>query len=219
MQTAVEANLQFTAHAVGDGAVHALLDAYEEVDKATPIRKTRPCLTHANFMSKEAVELLPKLGVCVDVQPVWLYLDARTLVGQFGYDRLRYFQPLREHLRGRRHRRRRLGPHAEDRRAAGDQPLRPVARHGDGRHAQGPLVRRPTSPRRGADARAGRPACTRRTTPSSLFLDDKVGSLEVGKLADLIVLDRDPLTCPADDLRETKVLRTYLGGKPVFAAK
>ena len=35
------------------------------------------------------------LGVAVDIQPAWLYLDTRTLVAQFGTDRLRYFQPLK----------------------------------------------------------------------------------------------------------------------------
>jgi predicted amidohydrolase YtcJ len=48
-----------------------------------------------------------------------------------------------------------------------------------------------------------------------LFLDDKAGALEPGKLADLIVLDRDLLTCPTEAIRDTKVLRTYLSGKLV----
>ena len=45
------------------------------------------------------------------------------------------------------------------------------------------------------------------------------GSLEVGKLGDLIVIDRDVLTCPADDIRDTKVLFTVVGGKVVFERK
>ena len=49
-----------------------------------------------------------------------------------------------------------------------------------------------------------------------LFLEDQVGSLEVGKLADFAVLDRDLLTCPEDAIREARVLSTYLNGKPVF---
>jgi hypothetical protein len=49
-----------------------------------------------------------------------------------------------------------------------------------------------------------------------LRADDKIGSLEVGKLADFVVLDRDLLTCPVDEIKDTAVLATYLEGKPVF---
>src|SRR6266403_5778258 len=73
VETAVECGLQFTAHSVGDGAVHTLLEVYEEINRTRPIRKTRPCITHSNFMSREAVEKLAPLGVLVDIQPAWLY--------------------------------------------------------------------------------------------------------------------------------------------------
>src|SRR5262249_29137029 len=95
VQTTVDCGLQFTAHSVGDGAVHTLLDVYDEVNRTTPVRHTRPCVRHSNFMSKEAIDMRVKLGAVVDIQPAWLYLDSRTLVKQFGDDRLRYFQPLK----------------------------------------------------------------------------------------------------------------------------
>ena len=62
MQATAEAGLQYTAHTVGDGAVHTLLDVYEELSRKLPLRKTRPCITHSNFMSKEAVETAARLG-------------------------------------------------------------------------------------------------------------------------------------------------------------
>jgi predicted amidohydrolase YtcJ len=49
-----------------------------------------------------------------------------------------------------------------------------------------------------------------------VFLDDSVGTLETGKLADLVVLDRDLLTCKLDDIKDAQVVTTYLGGKQVF---
>jgi predicted amidohydrolase YtcJ len=48
-----------------------------------------------------------------------------------------------------------------------------------------------------------------------LFLDNVAGSLETGKIADMIVLDRDLLTCPVDEIKSARVLRTYLGGRLV----
>lgn len=52
----------------------------------------------------------------------------------------------------------------------------------------------------------------------SLFLEKQVGSLEVGKLADLAILKQDPTTVPTDQIDEIEVLRTYLGGKALYVA-
>src|SRR5437879_5420613 len=95
VRTTIESGLQFTAHSVGDGAVHTLLSVYDEINQSTPVAPVRPCVTHSNFMSREAIDQARRLGDVVDIQPIWLYLDTRTLLKQFGYDRLRYFQPLK----------------------------------------------------------------------------------------------------------------------------
>jgi len=49
-----------------------------------------------------------------------------------------------------------------------------------------------------------------------MFLENKIGSIEKGKFADLVIVDRDPLTCPIDDLPKTQVLTTFLAGKVVY---
>ena len=48
--------------------------------------------------------------------------------------------------------------------------------------------------------------------------EDRKGSIEPGKLADVIILDRDILTCPEDEIKDTKVLTTYLDGRVVYHA-
>jgi len=48
------------------------------------------------------------------------------------------------------------------------------------------------------------------------FEEDFKGSIEQGKLADFVVLDKDVLTCSEDDIKDIKVLGTYLGGKAVY---
>jgi predicted amidohydrolase YtcJ len=52
-----------------------------------------------------------------------------------------------------------------------------------------------------------------------LFKEKQVGSLEPGKLADFVVLDTDVLSCPVEQVKDAKVLGTYLGGKAVFEQK
>ena len=51
----------------------------------------------------------------------------------------------------------------------------------------------------------------------ALNWDDIVGSLEAGKYADMVIIDRDILSCDIDDIKDTKVLETYLAGKRVYA--
>src|SRR2546428_413899 len=92
---ALKNQLQFTAHAVGDGAVQGMIDAYSEVNNDFPVRSARPCITHANFMNAEAIRKMKDLGIVLDLQPVWLWLDGATLRKQFGNGRLNYFQPFK----------------------------------------------------------------------------------------------------------------------------
>ena len=51
-----------------------------------------------------------------------------------------------------------------------------------------------------------------------LFSEHEIGSLEVGKLADMVVLDQDPRTVPVDTIRSLRVLETWMDGQRVFVA-
>jgi predicted amidohydrolase YtcJ len=218
VRTAVENGLQFTAHSVGDGAVQTLLDTYEDLSREMPIQQTRPCVTHANFQSPEIIAQAARLGVVMDLQPAWLYLDTRTLTAQFGYDRLRWFQPLRSLF------------------AAG------VIIGGGSDHMQKIGSLRATNPynpflgmwtaitRRSKwhegqlhpEEALTREQAIRFYTSNNAFLlfcEDRLGSLEPGKLADFVILDRDILTCPEDEIPQIQVRATYLNGKPVFEKK
>jgi predicted amidohydrolase YtcJ len=215
VRATVAAGLQFTAHSVGDGAVHALLDAYAEINKDQPVAPTRPCITHSNFMSREAIEQAARLGVVVDIQPAWLYLDTRTLAAQFGYDRLRYFQPLRSLFEASVT----AGGGSDHMQKIGSlrsiNPYNPFlamwvtvtrrAKGYDGQlHPEEALTR----------AQAIRFYTI--NNARLLFLEDRVGSLEAGKHADFVVIDRDLLACPDDDIKDTRALATYLDGKRVY---
>jgi predicted amidohydrolase YtcJ len=51
-----------------------------------------------------------------------------------------------------------------------------------------------------------------------VFQEDNLGSLQPGKLADLVVLDRDYLTIPADDIKSIKPVMTMVGGKVAWGS-
>jgi len=218
VRAAVESGLQFTAHSVGDGAVHALLDAYEEVNKSTPVAKTRPCLVHSNFMSQEAVERAAKIGVVCDIQPAWLYLDGETLKLQFGDARTRYFQPLKSLFAAGVV----VGGGSDHMQKIGS--MRSVNPYDPFLGMEIGMTRIPrgmTEPLHPEETPSRADVLKMYTIHNAklMFLEDQTGSLEPGKLADLIIVDRDPLTCPVETVRDTQVLRTYLGGKLVYQAK
>ncbi len=217
VRAAVESGLQFTAHSVGDGAVDALLAAYDEVNQTNPVAATRPCLTHSNFMSAAAITTAKRLGVVADFQPAWLYLDASTLAAQFGNDRLRYFQPLQTLMQAGVT----IGGGSDHMQKLGSlrsiNPYNPflgiwVAVTRQARNLASPLH---------PDESLTREQAIRLYTINNahlLFLEDRIGSLEAGKQADFVILDRDLLTCPADEIRSTRPLATYIDGHRVFGS-
>jgi hypothetical protein len=212
----LENDLQVTAHSVGDGAVQALIAAYERVNSDFSVRDKRPCITHCNFMSLESIQKMQALGIVADIQPIWLHLDGRTLLKQFGEERTNYFQPYKtifEHgvvVGGGSDHMQRIGS------------LRSVNPYNPFLGIWTTLTRQP----RWADAPLHpeqlitREQALRFYTLNNAFLtfeEKEKGSLEVGKLADFIVLDRDILTCPVDEVKDISVLQTWLGGKQVYA--
>jgi predicted amidohydrolase YtcJ len=210
-------DLQFTAHAQGDAAVDTLVETYERINRDDfPVRDRRPSITHGSFMSLQAIGKMRTLGVVANLQPAWLYLDGATLRQHFGVERLSYFHPYRTLAEQGVT----VGGGSDHMQKVGS--LRSINPYNPFLGMWTTIVRQP----RGAktplrpEQTLTREQAIRLYTINNAFLtfeEAHKGSLEPGKLADFIVLDRDILSCPIDQVKDIRVEATYLGGARVYA--
>jgi predicted amidohydrolase YtcJ len=213
VEEATNKKWQVTAHTAGEGAMDVLLDAYEFVNRITPIKGMRHCITHANFPSQHNLERCKELGVCADVQPAWLYKDGATLARVLGKERIRWFQPFASWLKYTT-----IGGGSDHMIKLDDMeavnPWNPWLGMAVtlSRRTEAGLILNPKE-------RLTRSQALRLYTINNAYLhheENDKGSLEPGKLADLIVIDQDYLTCPVEAIARTRVLTTILGGKVVY---
>jgi hypothetical protein len=199
-------------HAIGDRAVREALDAVEAARRANGWSDTRPHIAHLQFIHPDDLPRFRQLGVIANAQTYWAVhepqMDELTL-------------PL-------------LAPEV----AARQYPLRSLLRHG-ATLAMGsdwsvstpdPFAQVEVAVTRMADySRGANPpfmpeeaielvdALTAFTAGSAYVSHlDEAGTLAVGKLADLAVLDRDPFDPGAGPIGDTRVVATFVGGAAVY---
>lgn len=210
-----DAGLQFTAHSVGDGAVKTLVDTYEMVNREKPIGHSRPSITHCNFMTEESIAKASRMGIMVDLQPIWFYLDGHTLMKQFGEPRMERFQPLRKMIDAGLV----VGGGSDHMQKIGSlrsvNPYNPWLGMWIAISRQCRFLEEPLHQENGLT----REEAIRLYTIENakiLFMEKETGSLEVGKRADFIILDRNPLECPENEIRDIQVQETWLNGVKVY---
>jgi predicted amidohydrolase YtcJ len=211
----VGAGLEPHMHADGDRAVHEGLDGIQALRTAYPGKDVRAAIAHdeivdpADFPRYRQLDAIPVLSFQWEKRASDTVDYAEPYLGPA---RFKYMEPAG------------FLAAAGARIAYGsDWPVDPL----DEWFALKVGVTRTNAPQAGPkyagrlseDVGLSRPAVLRAITLNSsyeLHQEALTGSIEVGKLADLIVLDRNVLTIPADDIAHARVLRTVVGGTVVY---
>lgn len=220
---AAEAGFQAHIHTIGDATARYALDALEAALDRPGARRDRHHLTHLQFVHPDDIGRFKALGVAASFQPLWAYEDAyitdltRPRVGP---ERIQWTYPI-----GAIARTGALVAFSSDWRVSDANPLagmetaitrlNPFADHAPG--GSPPPGPGPFLPEQAITLEQAIAAYTRNAAYLN-ELDEDTGTIEVGKYADLVLLDRDLFAIPVHELSEVKVVATLLEGEVVYGA-
>jgi len=198
------AHLPLHVHVNFQETIDTFLDQIESVNKEYPIRNLRWMLVHFNQPTAAALERMKRLGIYAAVNP-WAVINGGINLRQFGdaaYDMAPLAMIQSSGIT--------WGLGSDGSRANQINPFETLSWAVTGKMVDGKTVLRQTISREDALI-----AHTRKNA-YFIFQEDNLGSIQPGKLADLIVTNRDYLTVPADEIKLIKPLMTISGGHVLF---
>jgi predicted amidohydrolase YtcJ len=213
VRAADRAGLAVAVHAIGDRANAEMLDIYAEVSKENGPRDRRFRIEHAQHLRPRDIRRFREIGVIASVQPYHAIDDGRWAEGRIGRKRCASSYAYRSLLDS--------GARVSFGSDWSVAPLSPLLgmdaavnrRTLDGKHPEGWFPEQKVTVAQAVEAYT-------RTAAYAAFQEKDKGSLEVGKLADFVVLSRDILAASeAENIARTEVLRTVVGGKVVYEKK
>jgi predicted amidohydrolase YtcJ len=199
---------QIGVHAQGDRAIDRVLDAFEAAMAAHPREDHRHRIEHCGGPRPDQVERMAILGITAIGQPRYFWDAGDDWLRSLGDGRVDRLQPYRDWSAAG-------VPFvvSTDAPVASYRPLDSLFSAVTRRTSSGAVIG-PDQALTVAEALRGYTIDAAR----SFFVDDVIGSLEVGKLADFVVLDRDPLAVGADELPNLECRLTVVDGEVVFDA-
>ena len=206
------AELQLLLHAIGDRAIRAQLDIFERVARENGPRDRRFRIEHAQHIHPADISRFGKLGVIASMQPYHAIDDGRWAEKVIGPERSRTTYAFRSLLDTNA-----KVAFGSDWFVAPPSPLEGIyaavtRRTLDDRNPDGWV------PEQKITVEEALRAYTIDAAHAS-FEDSVKGSIERGKLADLVILDRDITGIPPAAIREARVTGTIVGGRVVFGAQ
>jgi predicted amidohydrolase YtcJ len=193
------AGLQIEMHVIGDAAVSRGVKAIEEALKDFPRPDHRHTLIHACLIQPDDLQKIADLGIAITLQPGFLIspLEPVEYLEEILGDRIKGSSPLRSMID--------LGIHVS---GGSDAPVT----HPDPIEGIYGACNHPFDDQQSVSILEALKMFTYEIAWTS-FDEDQRGSLEEGKIADLVILNQDPLLLDRSQLRSLKVERLFLGGK------
>ncbi len=211
------AGFQVHFHAIGDRAVRECLDAVEHAIARNGRSDNRHHIAHIQVVHPEDVGRFRELGVAANMQSLWATYEPQMVeltLPFFGPERSAWQYPFGDLLRAGA-----VLAAGSDWSVSTPDPLAAihtaVNRKAAPGHEEGEYDA--FYPEQAIDLATSLTAYTAGSAWVN-HLDDVTGTVEVGKYADLVVLDRDPFAGPADQIGAARVLQTFVEGERVYAA-
>ena len=202
-------------HAIGDRAVRESLDAVAAARRANGLTDTRPHIAHIQVIHPDDIGRFRELGVIANAQPYWACQEAQMdelTIPRLGAERTTWQYPFASLLAAGAT----LAMGSDWAVSTADPLLEmevAVTRIADYHRGERP----PFLPAERLDLMDALAAFTTGTAQVN-HLEKEVGSIEVGKAADLVVLDRDLFDRGAGAIGEARVVATFIDGVPVHEA-
>ena len=212
-----QAGVNVGTHAIGDRAIDWVVDTYAKVLEESPTPGLRHSIIHANIASDHAIQVMAALQAKYDAgypeaQAPFLWWIGDTYAGNFGPERSQHLVPLNSFL-----------SHGVHWGGGSDYPVTPIAaRYGLWASVERETLKATYGPHPFGSAESVDIHTALRSYTNwaahQLFLDKQIGSLEVGKDADIAVWDRDMYKVPPQELKALTCVLTLVHGAVVYEA-
>ncbi len=212
-----DAGVHVSTHAIGDRAIDWVIDTYDQALKNRPTRGLRHGLIHANTPTDRAIDAMARMqrdhdAAYPESSAGFMWWIGDNYAGNFGPQRNLRMKPFQTYVRK-----------GIQWGGSSDYPVTPfAARYGIWSSVARQTLNatygeKPFGTAESVDVRTALRSYTA-WAARTMFLEDRIGTIEVGKDADLAVWDRNPYTVPTDQVKDMRCELTLVRGRVVFRA-